>query len=180
MKTVQLLAVALVALSLTACQKRSQVQPDVETPPAAKPDSGASTSGLGTETPAVKPPDAGLTQQQQALAALRERNVVYFDFDSNEIRGEYVEVVAAHAAYLLKYPAARVRLEGHTDERGSREYNIGLGERRAQAVRNALLAQGVADAQVVTVSYGEERPAAEGADEQAHAQNRRVEIVHPQ
>jgi peptidoglycan-associated lipoprotein len=73
-----------------------------------------------------------------------------------------------------------VRLEGHTDERGSREYNIGLGERRAQAVRRALLAQGVADAQVATVSYGEERPASEGSDEAAYAQNRRVEFAHAQ
>jgi peptidoglycan-associated lipoprotein len=73
-----------------------------------------------------------------------------------------------------------VRLEGHTDERGSREYNIGLGERRAQTVRRALLAQGVAESQITTVSYGEERPAVEGSDEAAFAQNRRVELVHAQ
>ncbi len=80
----------------------------------------------------------------------------------------------------MKYPTARVRLEGSTDERGTREYNIGLGERRAQVVRNALLAQGVAAAQITTVSYGEERPAVEGHDEAAYAQNRRVEFVYPQ
>ena len=91
-----------------------------------------------------------------------------------------MSVVAAHAGYLVKFPSARVRLEGHTDERGSREYNIGLGERRAQAVRRALMLQGVADAQITTVSYGEERPAVEGTDESAHAQNRRVELVHAQ
>ena len=106
--------------------------------------------------------------------------MVYFDYDSSEIRAEYLDVVAAHAAYLVKYPAARVRLEGHTDERGSREYNIGLGERRGQAVRKALMLQGVADAQVATVSYGEERPAVEGSDEAAYAQNRRVELAHVQ
>ena len=71
-----------------------------------------------------------------------------------------------------------MRLEGHTDERGTREYNIGLGERRAQTVRRALLLQGVAETQVATVSYGEERPAAAGSDEVAWAQNRRVEIVY--
>ena len=70
-----------------------------------------------------------------------------------------------------------MRLEGHTDERGSREYNIALGERRAQAVRRALLLQGVADGQVMTVSYGEERPAADGLDEAAYEKNRRVEFV---
>jgi peptidoglycan-associated lipoprotein len=105
---------------------------------------------------------------------------VYFDYDSSEIRSGDVAIVAAHAAYLVKFPTARVRLEGHTDERGSREYNIGLGERRAQAVRRALLAQGVADAQVTTVSYGEERPASDGSDEAAYARNRRVEFVHAQ
>ena len=121
-----------------------------------------------------------LTPQQQALAAIKDRNVVYFDYDSSEIAPEYVSVVAAHAAYLSKYPTARVRLEGHTDERGSREYNIGLGERRAQTVRRALMLQGVAEGQITTVSYGEERPAVPGSDEAAYAQNRRVELVHPQ
>jgi len=87
-------------------------------------------------------------------------------------------VVAAHAKYLAGHPGTRVRLEGHTDERGSREYNIGLGERRAQSVRRALLLQGAADAQISTVSYGEERPAAPGHDEAAWAKNRRVEIVY--
>ena len=102
------------------------------------------------------------TAQQQALAALKTRSVIYFDYDSSEIRSEYLQVVAAHAAYLVKYPNARVRLEGHTDERGSREYNIGLGERRAQAVRRALQLQGAAETQIATVSYGEERPAVGG------------------
>ena len=121
-----------------------------------------------------------MTAQQQALAALKSRSLIYFDYDSSEIKAEYIDVVAAHAAYLVKYPSARTRLEGHTDERGSREYNIGLGERRAQAVRRALLAQGAAEAQIATVSYGEERPAASGSDEAAYAQNRRVEITYTQ
>ncbi len=87
-------------------------------------------------------------------------------------------VINAHAKHLAAFGAARVRLEGHTDERGSREYNIALGERRAQAVRRALLLQGAADSQLTTVSYGEERPAAEGSDEAAYEKNRRVEIVY--
>ena len=103
---------------------------------------------------------------------------MYFDFDSAEIKGEGTDIVAAHAKYLAANPATRVRLEGHTDERGSREYNIGLGERRAQAVRRALLLQGAADTQISTVSYGEERPAVAGHDETAWAKNRRVEIVY--
>jgi peptidoglycan-associated lipoprotein len=112
---------------------------------------------------------------QGGLLATR---VVYFEFDSSEVRGTGVEVVAAHARYLAANPATRVRLEGHTDERGSREYNIGLGERRAQAVRRALMLQGGLDGQISTVSYGEERPAAPGHDEEAWAKNRRVEIVY--
>ncbi len=171
-----LFAVALVALGLAACQKPTQVQPE-DTTAVADP-AGATTSGLGTDAATSGAAARPLTPQEQALEQLKQKSTVFFDFDSSEIRAEYVPVVAAHAAYLVKYPSARIRLEGHTDERGSREYNIGLGERRAQAVRRALQVQGVADAQITTVSYGEERPAVEGSDEAAFAQNRRVELVH--
>jgi peptidoglycan-associated lipoprotein len=176
MKRIHMIAIVLASLGLVACQKPAQTRPE-ETVVAPAESAGAATaSGIGAEgaAPAATP----LTPQQQALAALKQKSVVYFEFDSSEIRDEYLPVVASHASYLVKYPAARVRLEGHTDERGSREYNIGLGERRAQTVRRALLAQGVAEAQVTTVSYGEERPAVEGSDEAAYAQNRRVEFVH--
>jgi peptidoglycan-associated lipoprotein len=104
--------------------------------------------------------------------------LIYFDFDSSEIRPEFVSVIAAHAHQLAHNASVRVRLEGHTDERGSPEYNIGLGERRAQAVRRALMLQGVTDAQVATVSYGEERPTMAGQGEEAWAKNRRVEFVY--
>ncbi|NJD30260.1 MAG: peptidoglycan-associated lipoprotein Pal [Gammaproteobacteria bacterium] len=170
-------AVALLAVGLTACQKPKQTKP-TEQPPAAAEAGGTKTTGLG-ETGAGKG-STTLTAQQQALAALKNMNLVYFDYDSSEIPSQYLSVVSANAAYLVKYPAARVRLEGHTDERGSREYNIGLGERRAQVVRKALQAQGVADAQITTVSYGEERPAVPGHDEAAYAKNRRVEFAYAQ
>jgi peptidoglycan-associated lipoprotein len=178
MKLIHAMAVAVLALSLAACTKPKQVQPESK-PPVDTSQGGATTSGLGNAADASGGAGgaAALTPQQQALAGLKDKNIVYFAFDSSEIRPEYVGVVAAHAAYLAKFPAARVRLEGHTDERGSREYNIGLGERRAQTVRKALTLQGVADSQITTVSYGEERPAADGSDEAAYAQNRRVEIV---
>jgi peptidoglycan-associated lipoprotein len=104
--------------------------------------------------------------------------VIYFDFDSSEIRPEFVSVISSHAHALARNASIRVRLEGHTDERGSPEYNIGLGERRAQAVRRALMLQGVTEAQVSTVSYGEERPAVTGQEEAAWAKNRRVEFVY--
>lgn len=118
------------------------------------------------------------TGVQPGDAELITETVIYFDFDTANIRPEYSEVLAAHARQLAANPNKSVRLEGHADERGSREYNIGLGERRAQAVRQALMLQGVASVQITTVSYGEERPAANGSDEEAWALNRRVEIVY--
>lgn len=180
MKRMQVLAVAVLVLGLAACQKPTKPD-ETQAPPA---DTSAATSaGLGGEAAAgagTSTTTPVLTPQQQALAELKNKNVVYFEFDSSEIAPQYVQLVAAHAAFLVKYPTARVRLEGHTDERGSREYNIGLGERRAQTVRRALMVQGVAEAQITTVSYGEERPAVEGSDEAAFAQNRRVEMVYTQ
>jgi peptidoglycan-associated lipoprotein len=110
--------------------------------------------------------------------AATSQSIIYFDFDSSSIRSEYNQSMAEHAAYLVANSGTRVRLEGHTDERGSREYNIGLGERRAQAVRRALMLQGVRGEQIATVSLGEERPAVAGSDEEALAMNRRVEIVY--
>ena len=180
MKWTHAVAFALLAVGLAGCSKPKQVKPEATAQ--APVDGGAQTSGLGSETGAATGPATGAmsTAQQQALAALQSRNIIFFEFDSSEIRADYVSVVGAHAAYLTKFPTARVRLEGHTDERGSREYNIGLGERRAQTVRKALMLQGVADAQITTVSYGEERPAVEGSDESAAAQNRRVELVQVQ
>jgi peptidoglycan-associated lipoprotein len=104
--------------------------------------------------------------------------VIYFDFDQSEIRPEFNAVLTEHARALTRNASVKVRLEGHTDERGSREYNIGLGERRAQAVRRVLLLQGVTEAQLSTVSYGEEKPAVAGSNEEAWAKNRRVELVY--
>jgi peptidoglycan-associated lipoprotein len=104
--------------------------------------------------------------------------VIYFDFDKSEIRPEFADIITANARNLTKHPNLKVKLEGNTDERGTREYNIGLGERRAQAVRRALMLQGVSENQLSTVSFGAERPAVEGDDESAWAKNRRVELVY--
>jgi peptidoglycan-associated lipoprotein len=133
-----------------------------------------------TDTSAVDNANATTdeTATQGPSGELLSKRIVYFDYDSAEIRADSQSVVAAHSRYLASAPAQKVRLEGHADERGSREYNIGLGERRGQAVRRALLLQGVAEVQLSTVSYGEERPAVAGSDEQAYAANRRVEIVY--
>ncbi len=105
-------------------------------------------------------------------------HIIYFDFDSSELRSEDTDIVARHAMQLAQNGGMRVRLEGHADERGSREYNIGLGERRSQTVRRMLLIQGATASQISTVSFGEERPVATGSDEASWSQNRRVEIKY--
>ncbi|WP_201525943.1 peptidoglycan-associated lipoprotein Pal [Psychrobacter frigidicola] len=104
--------------------------------------------------------------------------VVYFDFDSSEITSPSADVLSQHASLLSSNPAASVLVAGHTDERGSREYNIALGERRAQSVSNYLAAQGVAANNISVISYGEERPVAAGTTKEAYAQNRRAELSY--
>jgi peptidoglycan-associated lipoprotein len=108
-----------------------------------------------------------------------ENLVIYFEFDSSEIRSDFNSMLAAHGRYLAADSSLVIRLEGHADERGSREYNIGLGERRAQAVRQILMLQGASASQLTTISYGEERPAVFGSDDEAYSLNRRVELVYP-
>jgi peptidoglycan-associated lipoprotein len=122
---------------------------------------------------------AGSAFQGHALddpSSLLSKRVIYFDFDSISIREADRPVIKAHAEYMAAHGYASVSLEGHADERGTREYNIALGERRAKAVRQLLLFQGAATGQLETVSFGEERPLAEGHDEGSWQQNRRVEI----
>lgn len=104
--------------------------------------------------------------------------ILYFDFDSDRLRQESYAVVSAHAAELRNNPSRGVILEGHTDDRGSREYNIGLGERRAKSVSSLMISEGVSPNQIRVVSYGKERPAVAGSDEGSRAQNRRVEIIY--
>jgi len=167
MIVVMVMAVSLGVAGCASKRPKTALPSDSNAASAGANGSGANSANANAEDEAAGP--------QGGLLATR---VVYFEFDSSEVHGTGVEVVAAHARFLAANSATRVRLEGHTDERGSREYNIGLGERRAQAVRRALMLQGALDGQISTVSYGEERPAAPGHDEEAWAKNRRVEIVY--
>jgi peptidoglycan-associated lipoprotein len=170
MRNVLLITLLSFTFAVAGCGGKKPVQ---ETPPAETTE--PTTSDLeSSQVPATTPGDAAAAEMQRRLA----QRVIYFDFDNAEIRSEYRDVVAAHAQNLARSPNMKVRLEGHADERGSREYNIGLGERRAQSVRRALMLQGVGDGQIVTVSYGEERPAQAGSDESTWAKNRRVELVY--
>jgi peptidoglycan-associated lipoprotein len=176
MRSIQLALIAAAALALTGCPKKIDTVPD---------SASSSSSNTGATTAPTTANTGGsassLSADQAALQELQKLGMtIYFDYDKSDIRQEFVPVLAAHAKFLNANASRKVRLEGHTDERGSREYNIGLGERRAQQVRRALMLQGVGDAQIVTVSYGEERPAVAGNDEDAYAKNRRVEIGYGQ
>jgi len=109
--------------------------------------------------------------------AMREITTFYFDFDTSEIKQEARDVLVAHARFLQANPGQNVRIEGHADERGTKEYNLALGERRANAVQRFLVVNGAARGQTETVSYGEEKPAMMGSSESAWSQNRRVELM---
>jgi peptidoglycan-associated lipoprotein len=106
------------------------------------------------------------------------KRIVYFMLDSSEVQPDFIPVITAHAQYLIANPAQRITLEGNADERGSREYNIALGEQRAKSVANMMKIKGVSESQLDIVSYGEEKPVAFGSDESAWEQNRRVELVY--
>lgn len=162
--------IGFVAIVLSACA--SAPIPDPEPTYDNTPDesSNASSSGFGEE-------DFG-AGEEIPFGAEDLTMVIYFDFDQSELRSEYGDLLARHAGQLANNSRMRVRLEGHADERGSREYNIGLGERRSQAVRRMLLIQGASASQISTVSFGEERPASMGSDEESYALNRRVEIQY--
>lgn len=161
-----ILSVALIA-SLAACSKKVKEEAPIDTPPSDP------TPVTQTTT------DDGIFDQSDldTNACLRQR-VVYFDFDKAEIRGEAQEILACHGKYLKDRPSSAMTLEGHADERGSREYNLGLGERRGNAVSSALQANGGSASQLNVVSYGEERPNCSDSSEDCWGKNRRVEIVY--
>src|SRR5271165_5369005 len=183
MKRMVSIACLLAAASLLAgCPKKATT---VEPPVAGSQVPGSSSTSPGegastTTTPLGGEAGTAMAGQGGAAAGLLAQRVIYFDFDKSDIKPEFNDIIAAHARNLTAHPNLKLKLEGNTDERGTREYNIGLGERRAQAVRRALLLQGAAESQLTTVSFGAERPAVEGDDEAAWAQNRRVELVYVQ
>jgi len=162
----RLLMAAALSLTLVACAKKVKEEPPVQPVEPVEPvvtqpvdDGRYDPSDLDTDT------------------CLRQR-VVYFDFDQSTIRPEFQEIMACHAKYLQDRPSARITLEGHADERGTREYNLGLGERRGNAVSDALSASGGSASQLTTVSYGEERPVCMESGDNCWSRNRRVEIVY--
>ena len=167
--TTRLLLVALLATGVVGCAKKTR-------PVIVDRDDGPRTSMPSDSTPMT---DDGMygPEDLDSDACLRQR-VVYFDYDQSDIGGEAGAILACHAKYLKDRPSAMVTLGGHADERGSREYNLGLGERRGNAVSSALQAQGGSGSQLNVVSYGEEQGTCSDTSEDCWAKNRRVEIAY--
>ena len=172
MSSYKLLILFLGACALAGCGG-GQTIPDPEPTEPVMADDDASTSGDEFEDWG-----GGEMVDDDLMGAGELGMIIYFEFDSSEVRAEDTDLISRHAIQLADNPGARVRLEGHADERGSREYNIGVGARRSQAVRRLLLIQGASASQISTVSFGEERPANPASTEDAWAENRRVEIVY--
>jgi peptidoglycan-associated lipoprotein len=169
---------AVFAFALAGC---SSVNLDEQKP---APIVDASTTGkpaTGPDPRAVAPVDA---QSARGLDPFTDPNnplskkSVFFDFDSFLVKSEFQPVVEAHGKYLASTKNRRIVVEGHTDERGGREYNLALGQKRAEAVKQRLMLLGATDGQIETVSFGEEKPRAVGSNEEAWAQNRRADIVY--
>ena len=152
---------------------------------------GASSSGLSDINPSTSSSSQQVQQPKSTVEPVNSlanenapagpaniEKIVYFDYDSFIIKPEFQSTIEAHAQFLKSNTRAKISLEGHTDERGGREYNLALGQKRADAVRQSLTLLGVATSQIETVSFGEEKPAMQGADESAFAKNRRAEFFY--
>ncbi len=138
----------------------------------------ATTPTRPTTTTAVTTPTAGAVNPLKDPNNILSKRIIYFEYDKDTVRAEFQAIVQAHAKYLADNRGRKIRLEGHADERGSREYNMALGQRRGDAVRKATNILGVANERMETISFGEDKPRAQGSDEAAWSQNRRVEIVY--
>ena len=160
------LALALLATGCTTAAKPKTAPAAAPAPVTAATPSAASSNAAQQVSP-LDDPSSPLAQR-----------VVYFDFDKSDIEPEFLDTLTAHAKYLVANPSQKIRIEGYTDERGTVEYNIALGDRRAQAVRRFMLFQGVNADQITTVSYGEAHPADSGHDETAWSKNRRAVVVY--
>lgn len=162
-KLKKLLVVFSAAVFLAACESSVKLDEDVEPQTDSR---TVSTVSTGSTDP-LNDPDGELAKRS-----------VYFDFDSYAVKDEYQPVLNAHARYLSKNKDRRILIQGNTDERGGREYNLALGQKRSEAVRKVLSLLGVDDGQMEAVSFGKEKPKATGSDEAAWAENRRADIVY--
>jgi len=179
-KTVKSLAVALPMFALAACSSQSDSD-----------SSGQVDTNAGSSSAVTTPADSNVQvtaaqraaeieeqRKRQQLEKLRSEHIIYFDFDVSNIKGEFSALLDAHAQFLNANPNVNVLIEGHADERGTPEYNIALGERRAKSVVTYLENMGVSSSQLSTVSYGEEKPMVKDRTEAAFAKNRRAVLVY--
>jgi len=165
----------MIAVAAAACASHEQRTEPQVTDKSTGVNPPSATTGSNTVTPTN--PNAGVSGNELHSGVLAKRSV-YFDFDSNSVKDEYRGLIQAHSRYLNDHRDSRIRIEGNCDERGSREYNLALGQRRAEAVKKIMTVLGVNDGRIETVSYGEEKPVANGHDEAAWAQNRRADIKY--
>ncbi len=165
-KVLKGLMLALPVLAVAACSSHKNADND--------------QSGMGLNTGAGTE-NANMSSEEQArlqMQELQKNNIVYFGLDKYDVSSEFAQMLDAHAAFLRSNPSYKVTVEGHADERGTPEYNIALGERRATAVKMYLQGKGVSADQISIVSYGKEKPAGLGHDEAAYAKNRRAVLVY--
>lgn len=167
----------LVLLAFTACSKKIVKElppsPTQATLPAPAPTIESATSKGISENKSV----AVINPLKDPNNILSKRSI-YFDFDDYNVKNEYRTLIGAHANYLISHPEATIRIEGNADDRGSREYNLALGQKRAVAVKRFMNLLGVQDKQIETISYGEEKPKATGQDEASWAENRRDDLYY--
>ena len=175
------LAVVLLALSIAACSSTPTQDAAPIEEGAGTTAKGTGTTTTGTSTTPIAGSSTGAAGNTAVLkdpANILSTRIILFDYDQYVVKDQYRPLVEAHAKYLQANRNARVTLQGHTDERGTREYNIALGQKRSDAVKRTLVLLGAQEAQIETVSFGKEKPKALGSDESAWSQNRRVEIVY--
>lgn len=182
MKLFKALFITLLALSAIACGPDRVRDEPVEDRSAGSSNQGSADNQEGDNSQVYVGSGSNNTSfNAQSLddpqSPLSER-VIYFEYDSSEIKPEYQEILLAHGEFLAQNPNFSVLIEGHTDERGTREYNIGLGERRAQSVLRILMLSGISESQAETLSYGEEKLVDFGSNDQAHSKNRRAVLVY--
>lgn len=175
------LLIAIPALLLTACgatsdSQEGQAETTTNEQQTVQTDTMQEQSAV--EVNAVEEAKTPEMIQEEKYEALRQDQTIYFDFDKSNVDGEFMELLQAHADYLVKNPDAKVLIEGHCDERGTPDYNIALGERRAKAVEQYLQNLGVAASQITTVSYGEEKPVDMSRTDEGFAKNRRAVLVY--
>jgi peptidoglycan-associated lipoprotein len=174
-KKISLAAMAIATVLLAACASK---EPAKDVPVETRTQPTATTTTPTTTATAVTPTTTSAINPLKDPNNILSKRIVYFDYDKDTVKAEYQAIVQAHAKYLADNRGRKVRLEGHADERGSREYNMALGQRRADAVRKAANLLGVANDRMETVSFGEDKPRVQGSTEEAWSQNRRVEIVY--